>query len=68
MIFVGRYGEAIDVDKYVNEELVTDATEELLGDAVTRITEEIGRKLKEMTINAPDWYVSIFMRSTAIYG
>lgn len=59
MIFVGRYGEPIDVDEYVNEDLVTES------DAVTKITEEIGRRFKGMTINAPDWYVSIFMRSTA---
>ncbi|KAF8628300.1 hypothetical protein AX17_006003 [Amanita inopinata Kibby_2008] len=52
-----RYGEPIEVDEYADEIMAADGCQDelMLKGIVTKITGEIERKLREMTINAPDW-------------
>lgn len=52
--FPERYGRPIRVDNFLTEFNLED--DDSVRAAVKEITGEIYQRLKEMTINAPDWY------------
>lgn len=57
---LARWGKPIDVEAFAQDSIAKDAASSLELDSrplVKALSAEIEKRLKDITINAPDWYV-----------